>query len=97
MNVTCPFCGVIGPDCPPDCPTTVLPALLVQVKEASTSMLVVVLPRPDNLPMQVFLRLSVKDKAGNLSVAETPKAILVDLVEPEGQLIGVLGANRPSP
>ena len=29
LNVTCPFCGWIGPDCPPDWPTTVFPALSI--------------------------------------------------------------------
>src|SRR5919204_1025674 len=36
LNVTWPFCGVIGPDVPPDWPTTVCPALFVQVKPADT-------------------------------------------------------------
>ena len=50
---------------------------------------------PPNLPMSVFLRLTVKDTAGNISIAETAKAVLVDLVEPEGELIRVSGATGP--
>lgn len=37
---------------------------------------------PKGLPPRVFLRLTVRDSGGNVSVAETPEPILVDLVEP---------------
>src|SRR5439155_18616590 len=52
LNVTCPFCGWIGPDVPPDWPTTVFPPLFVHVNPADTLMVVVVLPSPESLPMQ---------------------------------------------
>jgi len=44
---------------------------------------------PPNLPYMVYLRLEVRDAAGNVGVAQTPKPVLVDLVEPEGKLIGI--------
>jgi hypothetical protein len=44
---------------------------------------------PDGLPVQVYLRLRVRDLAGNESVAVTPEPQLVDLSEPEGRLINV--------
>jgi hypothetical protein len=39
---------------------------------------------PPNLPYNVFMRLIVRDAAGNVSVAETDRPVLVDLSEPEG-------------
>jgi hypothetical protein len=45
---------------------------------------------PANAPVQVYLRLRVRDKAGNESVAVTAEPQFVDLIEPEGALIGVL-------
>ncbi|MBI1831724.1 MAG: hypothetical protein HYR84_09770 [Planctomycetes bacterium] len=51
---------------------------------------------PAGAPVQVFLRLRVRDKAGNESVAVTPEAQFVDLVEPEGAIIGIVPpARRP--
>lgn len=44
---------------------------------------------PERLPVQVFLRLRVRDLAGNESVAVTPEPQLVDLSEPEGRLVNV--------
>jgi hypothetical protein len=38
---------------------------------------------PDKMPPKVFLRLSVKDTAGNEAVAETREPVLIDLVKPE--------------
>jgi hypothetical protein len=50
----------------------------------------------DNIPYRVYLRLSVRDTAGNVTVDETPEAVLIDLHEPEGQLLGIAGvAKRP--
>lgn len=37
---------------------------------------------PKGLPPKVFLRLTVRDSGGNVSVAETPEPVLVDLNEP---------------
>jgi hypothetical protein len=37
---------------------------------------------PDNIPAKVFLRLSVRDRAGNNAVAQTPNPVLIDLVTP---------------
>src|SRR5262249_6703728 len=39
-------------------------------------------PLPPNIPPKVFLRLVVKDLAGNASIADTPEPQLIDLVEP---------------
>ncbi len=44
---------------------------------------------PEQLPVEVFLRLRVRDLAGNETVAITPNALPVDLHEPEGHLLKV--------
>ncbi|GBD37309.1 hypothetical protein HRbin36_02440 [bacterium HR36] len=49
---------------------------------------------PDNLPYMVYLRLEVRDLAGNLAIAQTPKPVLVDLQEPE---VKVLDITPPEP
>jgi hypothetical protein len=49
---------------------------------------------PPNLPFRVFLRLMVRDSAGNVSVAETSEPILVDLSEPEGRITGLASPGR---
>ncbi|HZZ76866.1 MAG TPA: hypothetical protein VFE62_00010 [Gemmataceae bacterium] len=41
------------------------------------------------IPVQVFLRMRVRDKAGNERVLVTPQAQFIDFTEPEGALIGV--------
>jgi hypothetical protein len=40
-------------------------------------------PLPERMPSRVFLRLTVKDTAGNVSVAQTPEPVLIDLTVPE--------------
>ncbi len=52
---------------------------------------------PPNIPFLVFLRLSARDTAGNVSVAETPQPVCIDLKEPEGRLLGISGpvVRRP--
>jgi hypothetical protein len=49
---------------------------------------------PANIPVQVYLRMRVTDKAGNESVFVTAEAQYVDLIEPEGALIGVQQPKR---
>ena len=49
---------------------------------------------PPGAPVQVYLRLRVRDKAGNESVAVTTDPQFIDLVEPEGALIGVLPQTK---
>jgi len=50
---------------------------------------------PD-VPPQVYLKVSAKDTAGNLGSDETPEPVLVDLQEPEAQIIGLsASARRP--
>ena len=49
---------------------------------------------PDKLPVQVYMRLRVKDLAGNESIAVTQEPQLVDLSVPEGELLGVTIAPR---
>lgn len=44
---------------------------------------------PPNLPYRVFMRLLVKDAAGNASVAETAEPVLVDLSEPDAVILTV--------
>jgi hypothetical protein len=48
---------------------------------------------PPNLPPYIFLRLRVRDQAGNEGVAETRDPQLADLSEPEGRLIGVVSSS----
>jgi hypothetical protein len=45
---------------------------------------------PANVPPRVYLRLTVRDVAGNVAVAETQKPVLVDLIRPEAKLIGLV-------
>lgn len=47
---------------------------------------------PADLPYRVYLRLSARDAAGNVAVDDLPEPVLVDLHEPEGQLIGIVPA-----
>jgi hypothetical protein len=47
-----------------------------------------------DMPIKVYLRLQVKDTAGNVGVDETPEAVLIDLTEPEGQILGLVGSAR---
>ena len=44
---------------------------------------------PPNLPFRVYMRLTVRDLAGNVSTAETTEPVLVDLSEPEGRITGL--------
>jgi hypothetical protein len=50
---------------------------------------------PEGIPYQVFLRLRVRDAAGNEGVAVTNEAQIVDLSEPEGHLLNVTVPRRP--
>ncbi|MCS6976651.1 MAG: hypothetical protein NZM31_06525 [Gemmatales bacterium] len=52
---------------------------------------------PSNLPYRIYLRLEVRDLAGNVSVAETDQPVLVDLVEPDGGLIGIMPSTNRKP
>jgi hypothetical protein len=45
---------------------------------------------------KVYLRVAAQDTAGNIGEDITPEAVLVDLNEPEGQLIGISGTS-PNP
>lgn len=49
---------------------------------------------PDQLPVQVYLRIRARDCAGNEGIATTPEPQLVDLSQPEGRLITVTGSPR---
>jgi hypothetical protein len=46
------------------------------------------------MPVQVYLRLRVRDLAGNEGVAVTPEPQLIDLTEPEGHLVNVSVPSR---
>jgi hypothetical protein len=48
---------------------------------------------PD-LPYRVYLRVLAKDTAGNVGSDETPEPVLVDLQEPEAQILGISGTLR---
>lgn len=45
---------------------------------------------PANIPYKVYMRLTVRDAAGNVAVAETETPVDVDLTMPEYRLIGVV-------
>jgi len=49
---------------------------------------------PTNLPFRVYMRLIVRDSAGNVSTAETTEPVLVDLSEPEGRITGLVTPAR---
>jgi hypothetical protein len=46
---------------------------------------------PANMPPAAYLRLSVKDQAGNIAIAQTQDPLLIDLNIPEIQLLGIQG------
>lgn len=48
---------------------------------------------PDGVPAQVFLRISMRDRAGNVGSATTGNKVLVDLIAPEGKIMGVRAVN----
>ena len=48
----------------------------------------------NDMPSSVFLRLTVRDTAGNTAIAETDKPVLVDLTIPELTVIGVQTGPR---
>ncbi len=49
---------------------------------------------PERLPYRIYLRLQVRDQAGNVSVAETSQPVLVDLTEPEVRIKGLVPSLR---
>jgi hypothetical protein len=49
---------------------------------------------PPNIPVSVYLRLRVRDEAGNEGVAVTSEPQLVDLSEPEGHLLTATATPR---
>ncbi len=49
---------------------------------------------PERIPANVYLRLTVRDSAGNVAVAQTDKPELIDLSVPETNIIGVAPATR---
>lgn len=48
---------------------------------------------PSSIPAEVYLRLAVKDTAGNVAVAQTPKPMLIDLHTPEVQTLRLVGGG----
>jgi hypothetical protein len=48
---------------------------------------------PTDIAPNVYLRLTVRDTAGNKAVAQTPKPVLIDLVVPEVSNIGLGGVT----
>jgi hypothetical protein len=49
---------------------------------------------PDRMPSKVYLRLTVRDTAGNVSVAQTPEPVLIDLTVPEvGNVSATVGVR----
>lgn len=50
---------------------------------------------PEDLPYRIYLRLEARDLAGNVSVAETPEPVLVDLTEPEIRIKGLVPKKQP--
>jgi hypothetical protein len=50
---------------------------------------------PEEMPVNVYLQLRVRDLAGNEAVTVTPQPLPVDLHEPEGHLLRVSVPGRP--
>jgi hypothetical protein len=48
---------------------------------------------PADIPPKVFLRLTVRDTAGNKAVAQTPESVLIDLIVPEVSNLGLGGVS----
>ena len=48
---------------------------------------------PAEIPPNVYLRLTVRDTAGNKAVAQTPKPVLIDLIVPEVSNLGLGGVS----
>lgn len=46
----------------------------------------------DKMPPRAYLRLTARDAAGNVAVAQTAQPIIIDLTMPEVQSVGVAGA-----
>jgi hypothetical protein len=49
---------------------------------------------PPNTPPRVYLKLVALDAAGNEGVDQTPEAVVIDPVEPEGQIKGIIKSVR---
>jgi hypothetical protein len=49
---------------------------------------------PANVPWQVYLRLTARDSAGNVAVAETHQPVLVDLSEPQVKTVSATVAGK---
>jgi hypothetical protein len=45
---------------------------------------------PDNLPSELHLRVSARDKAGNVGESRSPRKVPVDLTVPEGRIGGIV-------
>lgn len=50
---------------------------------------------PNELPVEVYLRLRARDVVGNVGTAVTPDPQIVDINEPEGRLVGIGEAPQP--
>jgi hypothetical protein len=48
---------------------------------------------PQKMPARVYLRVTARDLAGNVSEARTTKPELIDLARPEGRLIGIVSTR----
>jgi hypothetical protein len=46
---------------------------------------------PPTMPVGVYLRVLARDTAGNVGMDETSQPVLIDVHEPEGQLLGIVG------
>ncbi|MCC6493678.1 MAG: hypothetical protein IT424_11735 [Pirellulales bacterium] len=50
---------------------------------------------PQQLPQQLFLRLEVRDRAGNIAVQQTPAPVALNLPQPTGRLRSVRPVKEP--
>jgi hypothetical protein len=50
---------------------------------------------PEGIPAMVYLRLTVRDTAGNVAVAASRTPVAIDLVEPEANFTGFVRAGAP--
>jgi hypothetical protein len=50
---------------------------------------------PQGLPPRVYLRLTVRDLAGNVTIIQNDDPVLIDLSVPEARIVGVSPAGKP--
>jgi hypothetical protein len=50
---------------------------------------------PESIPFKVYLKLTARDTAGNVSFAVTPEPVLIDLTEPDVMSVNIQAGGNP--